>query len=381
MAGKVIRKWGRLLSGLTLTGGAGSAFAEYGLNMTQGVTNISQDIYDLHMLVMWICIIVGIGVFGVIIYSLINHRKSKGAVAANFHENTTVEVIWTAIPLIILVAIAVPATKTLLEIEDTSNSDLSIKVTALQWKWKYDYLDSGVNFISSLDAKSNEARALNSGIDPNSVENYLLNVDKPIVIPVGKKVRFLFTSEDVIHAWWVPDLAVKRDAIPGFINESWTKVEKAGVYRGQCAELCGKDHGFMPIVVHAVPQAEYDNWVAGEKLAMAETAAASSKTLSKDELMARGEQAYNSSCASCHMANGTGIPGVFPGLAGSKIATGPVAEHLDIVIHGSKKNPAMGAFGKQMNDLDLAAIITYERNAWGNNTGDVVQPSDVKAAR
>lgn len=381
MAGKAIRKWGRLLTGLILTGGAGSAFAEYGLNMTQGVTNISQDIYDLHMLVMWICTIVGIGVFGIIIYSLINHRKSKGAVAANFHENTTVEVIWTAIPLIILVAIAVPATKTLLEIEDTSNSDLSIKVTALQWKWKYDYLDSGVSFISALDAKSNEARALNSGIDPNSVENYLLNVDKPIYIPVGKKVRFLFTSEDVIHAWWVPDLAVKRDAIPGYINESWTKVEKPGVYRGQCAELCGKDHGFMPIVVHAVPQAEYDNWVAGEKLAMAETAAASSKTMSKDELMARGEKVYNTSCAACHMATGTGIPGVFPGLVGSKIATGPVAAHLDIVINGSKKNPAMGAFGKQMNDLDLAAVITYERNAWGNNTGDLVQPSDVKAAR
>lgn len=381
MAGKAIRKWGRLLTGLILTGGAGSAFAEYTLNLREGVTNISKDVYDLHMLVMWICTIVGIIVFGIIIYSLINHRKSKGAVAANFHENTTIEVIWTAIPLIILVAIAVPATKTLLQMEDTSGSDLSIKVTAMQWKWKYDYLDSGVNFISSLDAKSNEARALNSGIDPNSVEHYLLNVDKPIVIPVGKKVRFLFTSEDVIHAWWVPDLAVKRDAIPGFINESWTKVEKAGVYRGQCAELCGKDHGFMPIVVHAVPEADYDKWIAGEKMVMAETAAASSKTMSKDELMARGEKAYNSSCASCHMATGTGIPGVFPALVGSNIATGPVAAHLDIVIHGSKKNPAMGAFGRQLNDLDLAAIITYERNAWGNNTGDVVQPSDVKAAR
>ncbi|MBD3670313.1 MAG: cytochrome c oxidase subunit II [Gammaproteobacteria bacterium] len=376
-----MRRMGRLLLGLALLGGAGNALADYTLNMTQGVTEVSRDIYDMHMLVLWICIVVGIGVFGVIIYSLIKHRKSKGAQAASFHENTTIEVIWTAIPLIVLVAIAVPATKTLLAIEDTTNSDLSIKVTGLQWKWKYDYLDEGISFISALDAKSNEARARNSGIDPSSVENYLLNVDKPIVIPIKKKVRFLLTSQDVIHAWWVPDLAVKRDAIPGYINESWTRVEEPGVYRGQCAELCGKDHGFMPIVVKAVTQPEYDQWVANQKMAMAEAEASSAKTLSLGELMSKGEGLYNQYCASCHMANGAGIPGVFPGLVNSKIVTGPVADHLDIVIHGSKTNPAMAAFGLQLNDIDLAAIITYERNAWGNDTGDAVQASDVKAAR
>ena len=381
MAGKMIRRLGGLLSGLALTGGAGTAWADYQLNMTQGVTNISHEVYDMHMLVLWIVTIVGIGVFGVIIYSMINHRKSKGAVAAHFHENTTIEVIWTAIPLIILVAIAVPATKTLLAMEDTSNSDLSIKVTGLQWKWKYDYLDEGISFISALDAKSNEARQRDSGIDPKSVEHYLRNVDHPIVIPIKKKVRFLITSQDVIHSWWVPAMAVKRDAIPGYINESWTRVEEPGIYRGQCAELCGKDHGFMPIVVNAVTQPEYDQWVASQKMAMAEAQAASGKTLSLGELMAKGETLFNSTCAACHMANGAGIPGVFPALAGSKIATGPVAAHLDIVIHGSKKNPAMAAFGQQLNDADLAAIITYERNAWGNDTGDAVQPADVKAAR
>ena len=381
MAGKAIRRLGGLLIGLALTGGAGSAYADLELNMTQGVTKVSHEVYDLHMLVLWIVTIVGIGVFGVIIYSLINHRKSKGAVASQFHENTTIEVIWTAIPLIILIAIAVPATKTLLQIEDTSDSDLSVKITGMQWRWKYDYLDSGISYISSLDAESNKARQLNSGIDPNTVAHYLRNVDKPLVIPVHKKVRFLLTSQDVIHSWFVPALAVKKDAIPGYVNEAWTKIDEPGIYRGQCAELCGKDHGFMPIVVKAVTQPEYDKWVAEQKMAMAEEQAASSKKMSMGELMAKGEKLYNATCAACHQANGMGIPGVFPHLKGSPIATGPLAAHLDIVIHGSKKNPAMAAFGQQFNDADLAAIITYERNAWGNNTGDAVQPSDVKAAR
>jgi len=372
---------GGLLIGLALTGGAGSAYADLELNMTQGVTKVSHEVYDLHMLVLWIVTIVGIGVFGVIIYSLINHRKSKGAVASQFHENTTIEVIWTAIPLIILIAIAVPATKTLLQIEDTSDSDLSVKITGMQWRWKYDYLDSGISYISSLDAESNKARQLDSGIDPNSVAHYLRNVDKPLVVPVHKKVRFLLTSQDVIHSWFVPALAVKKDAIPGYVNEAWTKIDEPGIYRGQCAELCGKDHGFMPIVVKAVTQPEYDKWVAEQKMAMAEEQAASSKQMTMSDLMAKGEKLYNGTCAACHQANGMGIPGVFPHLKGSPIATGPLAAHLDIVIHGSKKNPAMAAFGQQFNDADLAAIITYERNAWGNNTGDAVQPSDVKAAR
>jgi len=357
----------------------GITLADYKLNMTEGVTSISRDAHDLHMLVLWIVTIVGIAVFGVIIYSLIYHRKSKGAVAAQFHESTTIEVIWTIIPLVVLVLIAIPATKTLLEIEDASNPDITIKVTGWQWKWQYEYLDEGINFFSNLDAKSNEARKRNSGIDVKTVEHYLLDVDKPIVIPVGKKVRFLATANDVIHSWWVPALGMKRDAIPGYINEFWTRVDEPGVYRGQCAELCGKDHGFMPIVVKAVSDSEYQSWVKEQKLAMAEAEAGSDKTWTKDDLMKRGEQVYNASCAACHQPTGTGIPGVFPGLVNSKITTGPAADHINIVLNG-KAGTAMQAFGAQLNDADLAAVITYERNSWGN-AASVVQPADVKAAR
>jgi cytochrome c oxidase subunit II len=357
----------------------GITLADYKLNMTEGVTSISRDAHDLHMLVLWIVTIVGIAVFGVIIYSLIYHRKSKGAVAAQFHESTTIEVIWTIIPLVVLVLIAIPATKTLLEIEDASNPDITIKVTGWQWKWQYEYLDEGINFFSNLDAKSNEARKRNSGIDVKTVEHYLLDVDKPIVIPVGKKVRFLATANDVIHSWWVPELGMKRDAIPGYINEFWTRVDEPGVYRGQCAELCGKDHGFMPIVVKAVSDSEYQSWVKEQKLAMAEAEAGSDKTWTKDDLMKRGEQVYNASCAACHQPTGTGIPGVFPGLVNSKITIGPAADHINIVLNG-KAGTAMQAFGAQLNDADLAAVITYERNSWGN-AASVVQPADVKAAR
>ena len=355
------------------------AFADLKLNMTQGVTSISQDVYSLHMLVLWIVTIVGIVVFGVIIYSLIYHRKSKGAVAAQFHESTTVEVIWTIVPLVVLVLIAIPATKTLLYIEDASNPDITIKVTGWQWKWQYEYLDEGINFFSNLDAKSNEARQRNSGVDVRTVEHYLLDVDNPIVIPVGKKVRFLATANDVIHSWWVPALGMKRDAIPGYINEFWTRVDEPGVYRGQCAELCGRDHGFMPIVVNAVSESEYQSWVKGQKLAMAEAEAGSDKVWTKADLMKRGEQVYNASCAACHQANGAGIPGVFPGMINSKITIGPAADHIDIVVNG-KAGTAMQAFGPQLNDADLAAVITYERNSWGN-AASVVQPADVKAAR
>ena len=357
----------------------GITLADYKLNMTEGVTSISRDAHDLHMLVLWIVTIVGVAVFGVIIYSLIYHRKSKGAVAAQFHESTTIEVIWTIIPLVVLVLIAIPATKVLLEIEDTSDPDITIKVTGWQWKWQYEYLDEGISFFSNLDAKSNEARQRNSGIDVETVEHYLLDVDKPIVIPVGKKVRFLATANDVIHSWWVPELGMKRDAIPGYINEFWTRVDEPGVYRGQCAELCGKDHGFMPIVVKAVSDSEYQSWVKEQKLAMAEAEAGSDKTWTKDDLMKRGEQVYNASCAACHQPTGTGIPGVFPGLVNSKITIGPAADHIDIVVNG-KAGTAMQAFGAQLNDADLAAVITYERNTWGN-AASVVQPADVKAAR
>jgi cytochrome c oxidase subunit II len=364
---------------LALLAGPTSAWADYALNMTKGVTKISEEVYDLHMLVLIICTVVGIGVFGVIIYSLINHRKSKGAVAAQFHESTTVEVIWTTIPLVILILIAIPATGTLLKIEDSSDADVTIKVTGWQWKWQYDYLDENVSFFSSLSEASNKARQRDSGINVYDVKHYLLSVNEPIVVPVNKKVRILTTSNDVIHAWWVPALGLKRDAIPGYINESWFKAEKTGTYRGQCAELCGKDHGFMPIVVEVVDQDKYKQWVVAKQEQAIAEAAASGKAMSKSELMARGEKVYKGNCMACHQDKGQGLPPMFPALAGSKIATGPVKAHMDIVIHG-KPGTAMQAFAQQLNDADLAAVITYERNSWGNSAG-MVQPSDVKAAR
>ena len=378
MLAKKVRKLFSLI-GVAVFLSPGVVFADYKLNMTEGVTPISHEVYNLHMLVMILVTVVGVAVFAVIIYSLIKHRKSKGAVAAQFHESTTVEVIWTVIPLVVLVLIAIPATSTLLKLEDSSDPDVTIKVKAYQWKWQYEYLDEGVSFFSSLDAKSREARELDSGIDVATVDHYLLNVDNQLVVPVNKKVRFLMTADKVIHSWWVPALGVKRDAIPGYINESWAKIEKPGIYRGQCAELCGKDHGFMPIVVKAVSDEEYASWVKAQKLAMADAAAGASKTWSKADLMARGEEVYNTNCAACHQANGAGIPGVFPPIAGSKIVQGTAAGHIKVVFDGVD-NTAMQAFGKQLNAADLAAVVTFERNAFGNSAS-IVQPADVLAAK
>lgn len=375
-ASKTTKSLVSLLSAVLLFGPA-VALADYELNLHPGITKISQEVFDIHMLVLWICTIVGIGVFAVMIYSIINHRKSKGAKPASFHESTVVEVIWTIIPFVILVAIAVPATKTLLAIEDASNPDVNIKVTGWQWKWEYDYIDNGVRFFSKLDDNSEKARQRNSGVDVKTVEHYLLNVDKPIKVPVGKKVRLLITANDVIHAWWVPALGVKRDAIPGYVNESWFKAEKEGVYRGQCAELCGKDHGFMPIVVEVVSEADYKSWIDQQKGAASAADADAGKTFTMEELMKRGEGVYNANCAACHQPTGLGLPGVFPGIAGSKIATGDKAGHIDIVVHG-KAGTAMQAFGAQLSAADLAAVITYERNAFGNKAGDMVQPSEIK---
>lgn len=252
---------------------AGPAAADWALNMPRGVTPISRDVYDLHMLIFWICVWIGVAVFGVMFWSIIHHRKSKGVVAAQFHHSTKAEIIWTIIPALILIGMAIPATRTLIAMESTGDSDLTIKVTGYQWKWHYDYVDEGISFFSTLAKSSNEARQRGSGIDPTSVENYLLEVDRPLVVPVNKKIRFLTTANDVIHAWWVPALGWKRDAIPGFINESWAIIEKPGVYRGQCAELCGRDHAFMPIVLIAKEEDEYQQWVEEMKLAQAGAAA------------------------------------------------------------------------------------------------------------
>lgn len=377
MSASHITKKLSMLLGLLLV--PGIALADYTLNMTQGITAISEEVYGLHQLVMWICTIAGILVFSVMIYSLINHRKSKGAVAAQFHESAAVEVIWTIIPLIVLVAIAVPATKTLLQIEDSSKSNVTIQVTGWQWKWQYNYRNEDLSFFSNLASDSKEASQL--GADPalrEKADHYLLNVDKPIVVPVNKKIRLLITSNDVLHAWWVPALAVKRDAIPGYINENHFTATKTGIYRGQCAELCGAGHGFMPIVVKVVEQGEYDAWIKNQKAEIVAAAGDSNKTYTHAEQMKKGEEVYKANCAACHQVGGTG-GGPFPALKGSLVATkGPVADHLKLVIGGKGIMPP---FGPQLSDADIAAVVTYERNAWGNNTGDTVQPTAAKAAR
>ena len=363
--------------GAVLLLGAGNAFAGFSdtLNLREGVTDISQKVFDLHMLIFWICVIACVLVFAVLIYSIFTHRKSKGAVPATFHESTTVEIIWTTIPFLVLVAMAVPATTTLLALEDTRDADMSIQITGYQWKWKYDYLDEGISFFSVLTTPRDQIEG-----DAPKDDNYLLEVDNPIVVPINKKIRFLITSNDVIHSWWVPDLGWKQDAVPGFINDAWTELTEPGTYRGKCAELCGKDHGFMPIVLIAKTDEDYAAWVAEQKSAAEAAAGDATRKLTMDELMAKGEAAYNANCAACHQANGAGIPGVFPPIAGGAISTGDVAGHIDIVVNG-KAGTAMQAFGEQLNAVDLAAIITYERNAFGNNTGDLVQPADVAAAR
>ncbi|MBQ4850451.1 cytochrome c oxidase subunit II [Pseudoalteromonas sp. MMG012] len=353
-----------------------SATSNSAYNMRQGVTDISQNVYQLHMTIFLICCVIGVIVFAVMFWALIHHRKSKGAIAAQFHESTKVEILWTAIPFVILVVMAIPATKTLIAMEDASKADLTIKVTGSQWKWHYEYMGHDVDFYSVL---STPREQMNDKEEKG--EHYLLEVDKALVIPTGKKVRFLMTSDDVIHSWWVPDFAVKKDANPGFINEAWTNVNEAGIYRGQCAELCGKDHGFMPIVVDARAPDEFDLWLVQAKQQKSIEAAASAalldQTLSKEELMAVGEQVYMGYCAACHQPTGMGLPGVFPALKGSPMVTGDLQPHIDILLNG-KPGTAMQAFGKQLSIKQIAGVITYKRNSWGNDTGEVVQPSQIQ---
>ena len=356
--------------------GSGTGVGWGALNLPAGVTPDSHDIHDLHMTILWICVGIGILVYGILVYSLIHHRKSKGVVPATFHENTKLEIVWTIIPFLILIAMAIPATKVMIKVYDTSASDMTIKVTGYQWKWRYTYLDEGIDFFSSLDAKSNEARQLGSKIDPATVEHYLLNVDKPLVIPANKKIRILLTAADVLHAWWVPEFGWKKDAIPGFITDGWIKVEKPGIYRGQCAELCGRDHGFMPIVVVVKTEDEYKQWVAAEKAKQEVGKVDASKPLTLDELTAKGKEVYASNCAACHLADGNGVPGAFPAIKGSKVALGPLADHVKLVLHGKA---AMPAFKDQLNDVEIASVVDYQRNGFGNNKGDSIQPADIQA--
>ncbi|MEW4983364.1 MAG: cytochrome c oxidase subunit II [Cycloclasticus sp.] len=367
-------------SGAVLTFMSSIAHAEYGLNLPVGVTETSKQVYDLHMLILWVCVAIGVVVFGAMIYSMIYHRKSQGAVASQFHESMTAELVWTVIPFVILVVMAIPATKVLIEMHDTSEADMKIKITGYQWKWRYEYIGEDVDFFSTLDAESNKARQVGSDIDPSTVENYLLNVDHPLVIPVGKKVSFLLTASDVIHSWWVPDFGWKKDAIPGYINEAWVKVDEPGIYRGQCAELCGRDHGFMPIVVEVKSEADYAIWLAEQKAGSAAEKLAAIEELAPIELKRKGKKVYRANCVACHQKKGEGVEGVFPAITGSAVATGDINTHIDLIMNG-KAGTAMAAFKDQLSDVELAAVITYQRNSLGNKVGDAVQPADIAALR
>ena len=352
--------------------------ADWALNLPAPKSDIAVRIYDIHTLILLICLGIFVVVFGVMFYALFKHRKSVGHQAHPFHEHTSVEVIWTVIPLLILVGMAWPATRAVLDQKDTANPDLTIKVTGYQWKWEYDYLQDGVKFISASSTPADQI-ANQAAKGPH----YLLEVDEPMVVPVGKKVRILLTSHDVIHAWWVPELGVKQDAIPGFIRDTWFRANEIGTYRGQCAELCGRGHAFMPIVVEVKREVDYQAWLAakqaGKQAKAVAAAAAAGKSFGPAELKARGEKVYAAHCVACHQADGKGVPGAFPALAGSRMVNGPAAAHIDRVLHG-KDGSAMTAFQEQLDDADLAAVITWERMAWGN-TGSPVQPADVKVLR
>ena len=383
MSMKLIKRFpgivSRLILGLGLGFAVPAALAEYGLNFQKPVTPVAQRILELHNMIIVICVIIFIIVFAFMFYSVFAHRKSRGHKPAQFHENAKLEVVWTIIPFLILVSMAIPSTATLLEMGDTSKSDLTVKITGYQWKWRYDYPDQDVGFFSTLSTPRDQIE--NKAAKD---EHYLLEVDNPIVIPTGKKVRFLVTGNDVIHSWWVPQLGIKKDAIPGFVNEFWVRADEAGTFRGQCAELCGKDHGFMPIVVQAVSPEDFTKWIAMQKEKSAAESAGAAKTWSKDELIAKGKTAYAGTCAACHGPEGKGIPGVFPALDGSAIATGPLEQHIKTVLNGrhtGKYSAQMPAFAAQLSDVDIAAIVTFERNGLGNKVGDLAQAAQVKALR
>jgi len=346
------------------------------INMTRGVTSQSMLSYELHMVILWICVVIGVIVFSAMFVSIVLHRKSRGHEPAQFTHSTKAEIIWTIIPVIILIVMAVPATKALVNMEVAPVTEMTIKITGFQWRWKYEYVEDGVQFISSLKSDSNAARRVASGTDPQDVEHYLLDVDKPLVLPANTRIKFLITADDVIHSWWVPALGWKRDAIPGFINEAWTEVMEPGIYRGQCAELCGKDHGFMPIVLNVLPKADFQAWIQQQRQGMAHQQAEVERLWALDELMELGEEVYAAQCATCHQANGEGLAPAFPALAGSTVVNGPVEENIAVVLNG-RKDTAMPAWGAMLSDSDIAAALTYTRNAFGNETGELVQPQTI----
>lgn len=400
---------------------SGLAQADYRLNFQDPVTGVAREIYDLHMLIFWVCVAIFVGVFGVMFYSIFKHRKSKNFKPSTFSHSTSVEIVWTIIPFFILVGMAIPATRVLIKMEDTTKSDLTIKITGYQWKWGYEYMDgSDISFYSTLSTPRTEIDQFDKDTATEIGENYLLETDKALIVPAGRKVRALITANDVIHAWWIPAFGTKKDAIPGYINELWFNVEedKTGIYRGNCAELCGKDHAYMPIVVEVLSGEDFDKWVAdggqfnasgfakldgrsAEQVAetpeeeidqdssFAESVieavvpaaeAADDKGLPMEDLIADGKKVYDSQCAACHMVDGAGLPGVFPAITGSAIVTGPLDAHIEIVMNG-KPGTAMAAFGRQLGDEELAAVLTYQRNALGNSVGDSVQAADIAENR
>ena len=360
---------------------------EHQLNMQAPVTGIAAYIYSLHNWMMVVCLVIFIGVFGVMFYSVFKHRKSLGHKPATFHESTTVEIAWTIIPFLIVIGMALPATHAVVAMKDTSNPDLTIKVTGMQWKWGYDYLKGegeGISFLSNLATPRTQVGE--PGIAPTEkrTENYLLEVDNPVVVPVGKKVRLVLTANDVIHSWTIPAFAVKQDAIPGFVRDAWFKAEQVGTYRGNCVELCGKEHAFMPIVVKVVSSEDYTAWVNGEKKRMAALADDPNKVWTIDELKTKGEKVYASNCVACHQANGQGVPGAFAPLVGSPVVLGHKAEQIAVLLNGkhSGKYPSAMPSWKQLSDSEIASVITYTRNNWTNKADEnIVQPSEVLAAR
>ena len=360
---------------------------EYQLNLQAPATQIASEIYDLHTWMMVVCVVIFVAVFGVMFYSMFKHRRSLGHKAATFHESTAVEMAWTIVPFLIVIGMALPATKTVVAMKDTSNADLTIKATGMQWKWGYDYLKGegeGIGFLSNLSTPRSQVGS--PGVLPTQArgENYLLEVDNEVVVPVNKKVRLVLTANDVIHAWSIPAFGVKQDAIPGFVRDTWFKAEKIGTYRGQCSELCGKEHAFMPIVVKVVSDTDYSAWVAGKKKEMAALAEDPSKVWTIDELKIKGEKVYAANCVVCHQAGGKGVPGAFAALDGSAVVNGPKAEQINVLLNGqnSGKYPSQMPAWKQLSDSDLAAVITFTRNNWSNKAAEnIVQPAEVLAAR
>jgi cytochrome c oxidase subunit 2 len=352
------------------------------LNLQTPVTQIAEQIYSIHNLMLYICLAIFVAVFGVMFYSILKHRKSLGHKPATFHESTTVEILWTIVPFFIVIGMALPATKTVVAMKDTSNADVTIKATGMQWKWGYDYLKGegeGISFLSTLSTPRTQVGA--PGLAPTEARgvNYLLEVDNEVVVPVNKKIRIITTANDVIHGWTIPAFGVKQDAIPGFVRDTWFKAEKIGTYRGQCVELCGKEHAFMPIVVKVVSDADYTAWVDAKKKEMAAKADDPSKVWTVDELKQRGESVYTANCVACHQANGKGVPGAFAALDGSPVVNGAKADQINILLNGKAGMPAWKA---TLSDTEIAAVITYTRNSWSNKAAEnIVQPAEVLAAR